>query len=163
MAISICDADGGAQAFLRMDGTLPISTELATNKAYTAAAIRIPTHQLGDLSQPGAPLYSIQNGHQGRIVIFGGGFPLSLDGKVVGGIGISGGSVAEDMSIAQPALQLLAAMENRAANLTELSQLDIPASALPRLTRALQLAFASTSIERADMDTIIGGVVLALS
>ena len=60
MAIAIVDGEGGLQLFKRMDGTLPVSTELAISKAYTAAVLRMPTHQVGELAQPGAALYGIQ-------------------------------------------------------------------------------------------------------
>ena len=53
MAIAVVDAEGGLQLFKRMDGTLPVSTELAVSKAYTAAVLRMPTHQVGELAQPG--------------------------------------------------------------------------------------------------------------
>src|SRR5215471_3049676 len=87
MAIAVVDAEGGLQFFKRMDGTLPVSTELAVSKAYTAAVLRMPTHKVGELAQPGAALYGIQHTHSGRIVLFGGGYPLFLDGEVVGAIG----------------------------------------------------------------------------
>ena len=53
MAIAMVDSEGGLQLFKRMDGTLPVSTELAVSKAYTAAVLRMPTHQVGELAQPG--------------------------------------------------------------------------------------------------------------
>ena len=81
MAIAIVDGEGGLQLFQRMDGTLPVSTELAVSKAYTAAILRMPTHQVGELAQPGQALYGIQHTHNGRIVLFGGGYPLVLRKK----------------------------------------------------------------------------------
>ena len=56
MAIAIVDGEGGLQLFQRMDGTLPVSTELAVSKAYTAAILRMPTHEVGELAQPGQAL-----------------------------------------------------------------------------------------------------------
>ncbi len=81
------------------------------SKAYTAAVIRIPTHTVGELAQPGAPLYGIQHTHNGKIILFGGGYPLCIGGKVVGAIGVSGGTVEQDMLVAEPAVQMLQFIE----------------------------------------------------
>ena len=78
MAIAVVDSEGGLQLFKRMDGALPVSTELAVSKAYTAAVLRMPTHQVGELAQPGEALYGIQHTHNGRIILFGGGYPLCI-------------------------------------------------------------------------------------
>ena len=101
MAIAFCDEEGGLQYFLRMERTLPASTEIAMNKAHTAAVLRMSTADLGRLSQPGQMLYGIQNTHGGRIVLFGGGIPLVRNGCVQGSVGISGGTVDEDVAVAQ--------------------------------------------------------------
>lgn len=165
MAVAVVDAEGGAQWFARQDGTLPVSTELAMNKAYTAAVIRMPTDELGRLAQPGAALYGIGNGHDGRIVLFGGGFPLCLDGRVVGGIGVSGGSVAEDMAVAKPALDLLAAMAAWAGRMPALGQGDsLPPQALAQVVAALRRALPELENPSAgEAAAVIGGVALALS
>ncbi|HZE21810.1 MAG TPA: heme-binding protein, partial [Desulfobaccales bacterium] len=57
------------------------------------------------VAQPGQPLFGIHNADRGRIVIFGGGFPLSQGNEIIGGIGVSGGSVEEDMLCAEAALK----------------------------------------------------------
>jgi uncharacterized protein GlcG (DUF336 family) len=101
MAIAVVDKNGGLIIFARMDETLPASTELAVSKAYTAAVLRMATHEVGKLAQPGEALYGIQHTHSGQIVLFGGGLPLYLQGNIVGAIGISGGSVDEDVTVAQ--------------------------------------------------------------
>jgi len=112
MAIALMDAEGGLLFFGRMDGTLPASTEIAISKAYTAAVLRMATHELGKLAQPGGELYGIQHTHNGRIVLFGGGIPLQLNGQVVGGaIGISGGTVNEDVQVAEYVVNALEEME----------------------------------------------------
>jgi uncharacterized protein GlcG (DUF336 family) len=74
---------------------------ISKNKAYTAATLQMPTHELAEPSEPGEPLYGLQTTDEGRIVIFGGGYPLRRDGEIVGTIGSSGGQVAEDMEVAQ--------------------------------------------------------------
>jgi uncharacterized protein GlcG (DUF336 family) len=111
VTIALVDEKGLPLFYGRMDGTLPASFELAISKAYTAAALGLPTQEVGDLAQPGKKLYGIQNTHQGRIVLFGGGLPLRLGGKVVGGVGISGGTVEEDIRIAELVVGALEAME----------------------------------------------------
>jgi len=99
------DAAGGLMLLHRMEGALPASTELAADKAFTASRFRMATHELGILSQPGQPLYGVQTSHQGRVVLFGGGYPCRVRGTPVGAIGISGGTVEEDMAIATHALR----------------------------------------------------------
>ena len=105
MVISIVDAAGTPIVLHRMDNALPASVELAVNKAYTAAIFRMATHELGVQAQPGRALYGVQTTHHGRVVIFGGGYPVLRGGVVIGAIGISGGTVEQDMQIASHALQ----------------------------------------------------------
>jgi uncharacterized protein GlcG (DUF336 family) len=108
MVIAVVDEGGNLMAQQRMDGALLVSIDIALNKAYTAVALKMPTHELAPLAQSGQPLFGIHNADGGRIVIFGGGYPLKVQGKLVGGIGVSGGSVEDDMACAQEALALLA-------------------------------------------------------
>lgn len=75
--------------------------DISRNKAYTAAALDMPTHELAEPSEPGNSLYSLQNTNQGRMVIFGGGYPLQENGEVVGAVGVSGGAVEQDMDVAE--------------------------------------------------------------
>lgn len=111
MSIALVDAEGGLLFFVRMDGALPASTELSVSKAYTAAALRMSTMELGRLARPGGVLYGIQYTHDGRIVLFGGGLPLCLEGQVVGALGISGGRVEEDVQVAESVADALEQME----------------------------------------------------
>jgi uncharacterized protein GlcG (DUF336 family) len=103
--VAVVDAAGSLILVHRMDGALPASLELAINKAFTAAAFRLPTHDLGGLAQPGGPLYGVQSSHQGRVVLFGGGYPIQRGGSVVGAIGVSGGTVEQDMHIAHQVIR----------------------------------------------------------
>jgi uncharacterized protein GlcG (DUF336 family) len=105
VVISIADAAGAMLLLHRMDGALPASFDIAINKAYTAAIFRMPTHDLGALAQPGRALNGVQFTNQGRVVIFGGGYPVQRRTAVIGAIGISGGTVEQDMQIATFALQ----------------------------------------------------------
>lgn len=103
VCIAVADAEGGKILFHRMDGSLPASTGLAPAKAWTAAAYRMGTDELGLAAQPGGMLFGA--GHtDARVVLFGGGIPCRVDGVVIGAIGISGGTVDEDMLIARHAL-----------------------------------------------------------
>lgn len=104
ICVSIADAEGRQILFHRMEGSLPASAELATAKAWTAAAYRMGSDELGRLAQPGGMLFGV--GHTGReqVVLFGGGLPCRAGGAVIGAIGISGGTVDEDMQIARHAL-----------------------------------------------------------
>ena len=166
MAIAVVDAEGGLQLFKRMDGTLPVSTELAVSKAYTAAILRMPTHKVGELAQPGAALYGIQHSHNGRIILFGGGYPLCLDGEVVGAIGVSGGSVEQDMQVAQPAADMLHDVQLWADEIRELLPTATRATfALPLVKDKLLRAFAglSSEVPEATLAAITGGVLLALA
>ena len=84
-----------------MDDSYIASFDVAMGKAYTSAALKMSTKQLKGLSQPGGELYGIQNTNGGQIVIFGGGVPITYRGKVVGGLGVSGGSEAQDTALAE--------------------------------------------------------------
>lgn len=107
MVIAVVDDGGNLIAQQRMDNALLVSIDIALNKAYTAVALKMPTHELAPLAQTGQPLFGIHNADGGRIVIFGGGYPLKHQGRLVGGIGVSGGGVEEDMACAQAAVALL--------------------------------------------------------
>jgi uncharacterized protein GlcG (DUF336 family) len=109
MVIAVVDSGGNVIALQRMDQALLVSLDIAVNKAYSAVAVKIPTHELAKVAQPGQPLFGIHNADQGRIVIFGGGFPLSQGNELIGGIGVSGGSVEDDMLCAEAALKCLKA------------------------------------------------------
>lgn len=105
IVFSAVDEGGNLILLHRMENSLLGSIDISINKAFTANALKMPTHELAKISNPNNVLYGIQNTNQGRIVIFGGGFPYSYDGKIVGAIGISGGSVGEDMEIGIYALE----------------------------------------------------------
>ena len=101
MCIAITDESGQLIAFERMEGGKVTSTTIAIDKAFTAAAARKATHEYGTASQPGAPAYGISSAIGGRLMVVGGGLPISWQGQVVGGIGISSGSPAQDQAVAQ--------------------------------------------------------------
>lgn len=91
-------ANSGARPILVecMDDAYIASYDIAVNKAYTVVSLKMSTSTLKNLSQPGQSLYGIQFTNNSQMVIFGGGEPLTVGGKVVGGLGVSGGSEEED-------------------------------------------------------------------
>ena len=100
VTITVVDGAGNVRTQTRMDGARFGTLNVSANKAFTAAAFGAPTKVLTDLVQPGAPLYGFADAMGGRFVSFAGGVPLVRGEEVVGAIGISGGSVDQDQSIA---------------------------------------------------------------
>ena len=104
MNIAIVDEGNNLLAFARMPGAWLGSIDIAQGKAYSARAFDMPTKELGKASQPGEPLFGIHASNHGKIIIFAGGIPLKENGKVVGAIGVSGGSVEQDQEVAEAGL-----------------------------------------------------------
>ncbi|TDT75641.1 ATP:cob(I)alamin adenosyltransferase [Litoreibacter halocynthiae] len=105
MCIAITDEAGQLIAFRRMDGGKVTSTTIAIDKAFTAAGAKKATHEYGIASQPGAPAYGIASAIGGRLMVVGGGYPVLVDGNVVGGIGVSSGTPDQDMVVAQAGIE----------------------------------------------------------
>lgn len=101
MCIAITDEGGNLVAFERMDGGKVTSTTIAIDKAFTAAGAKKATHEYGEVSQPGKPAYGIASAIGGRLMVVGGGLPVEVDGVVVGGIGVSSGTPAQDREVAE--------------------------------------------------------------
>lgn len=101
MCIAITDESGQLVAFERMDGGKVTSTTIAIDKSFTASAAKKATHEYGASSQPGSPAYGIASAIGGRLMVVGGGLPVIVDGQVVGGIGVSSGTPAQDQDVAQ--------------------------------------------------------------
>jgi len=100
MNIAVADAGGNLVAHVRMDGAWLGSVDISINKAFTSRAFDIQTADLAKHSQPGGQFYGIHASNHGRIMVFAGGIPLERNGKVVGAIGVSGGSGEQDQSVA---------------------------------------------------------------
>lgn len=100
--------DAGANLMLmhRMENAFITSVDIAINKAFTSAALKIGTHEVTPNIQPGESLYGLQLTNNCRIIPFGGGLPIIEDEQVVGAVGVSGGSVEEDMAIAKAAAEV---------------------------------------------------------
>ena len=106
MVIAIVDESGVLKTMSRMDGAALLSVEIAQDKAYTAAAFGIATHEWFEFVKNDPPLlHGIVK--TARLVIFGGGYPIKVDGQLVGGIGVSGGHYEQDMKVATAALAAL--------------------------------------------------------
>ena len=111
MVIAVVDGGGNLVAQQRMDGALLVSIDISRNKAYTAVAVKIATQDLAPLTQSGEALFGLHTTDGGRIVIFGGGIPLVSNDEIVGGIGVSGGSVEQDVECAQAGVERLKSMQ----------------------------------------------------
>lgn len=101
MCIAVTDESGQLIAFERMDGGKVTSSIIAQDKAYTAAGAKRTTESYGAASQPGSPAYGINTAIGGRLLIVGGGLPVIVHDAVVGGIGVSSGTPAQDTQCAQ--------------------------------------------------------------
>jgi uncharacterized protein GlcG (DUF336 family) len=107
MNIAVVDGGGNLVAFGRMKDSILVSIGISIDKAWTAASVKLPTHVLATVSQPGQSLYGINTTNNGRVVVFGGGYPIKAGAQTIGGIGVSGGSVEQDMEVAQAGLAAL--------------------------------------------------------
>ena len=105
--IAIVDAGGHLVAFLRQDGALIGSIDLAIDKAVTARMFDKATSDLARLAQPGKPLFGIQESNAGKVVIFSGGIPIISSGNIIGAVGASAGTVEQDIAVAEAALAAL--------------------------------------------------------
>ena len=114
MCIAVTDESGQLIAFERMDGGKITSTTIALDKAFTAAGAKRSTQSYGALSQPGNAAFGINSAINGRLVVVAGGIPVTIDGDVVGGVGVSSGTPAQDHDCAQAGIDFfLAGLERR--------------------------------------------------
>ncbi|WP_409422926.1 cob(I)yrinic acid a,c-diamide adenosyltransferase [Pseudaeromonas sp. ZJS20] len=104
VVIAVVDRHGQPILTYRMPDALLVSLDLAPKKAYSAVALKCATHELARSSQPGAALFGLEASSGGKVVTFGGGYPLYWQGRLIGGLGISGGTVEQDMRIAEAAM-----------------------------------------------------------
>lgn len=99
--IAVADEGGNLIAHVRMDGAWIGSIDISIKKAWTARAFDISTKELAGFSQSGGQFFGIHASNNGKVMIFAGGIPLKLDGKVVGAVGVSGGTGAQDQAVAE--------------------------------------------------------------
>ena len=100
VVIAVYDRSARPVAIHCMDDAFIGSFDVAMNKAYTSVAFKMSTQKLSSLSQPGEPLYGVQNTNEGKIVIFGGGEPLMAGDRMIGALGVSGGTAEQDTELA---------------------------------------------------------------
>jgi len=107
MNISVVDAGANQVAFVRMDGAWLGSADIALKKAKTARFFDMPSGEIGNLSQPGEPLFNIEHSN-GGLISFPGGIPLKdKNGTVIGAIGVSGSTVENDHAVAEAGTKAL--------------------------------------------------------
>jgi uncharacterized protein GlcG (DUF336 family) len=105
VAVCIIDIHGNIVLTHRMGGAPVFALEIAERKAYTSALVKMRTADLLPLVQPGQPLYPLSMMSSGRYTALGGGVPLTSQDAVVAGVGVSGGTVDQDMAIVEAALK----------------------------------------------------------
>lgn len=101
MNIAVADVGGNLVAHVRMDGAWLGSVDISIKKAWTSRAFDIATKDLAEHSQSGGQFFGINASNDGKVMIFAGGIPLKQGGKVVGAIGVSGGSGEQDHTVAE--------------------------------------------------------------
>lgn len=101
MNIAVADEGGNLIAHVRMDGAWLGSIDISIKKAFTSRAFDISTKDLATYSQSGDQFFGIHASNDGRVMIFAGGIPLKKKGKVVGAIGVSGGTGEQDHAVAE--------------------------------------------------------------
>ena len=111
VSVAVVDAGGHLIAFERMNGAEIAGPVLARDKAYTAVAHRCATAELSAAIAPGGDLVGMNSADEGRYIAFGGGVPLWSGGRVVGGVGVSGGTPERDIAAASRAAALFVTAE----------------------------------------------------
>lgn len=102
--IAVLDAGAYLKAFVRMDGAVLGSIDVAMKKARTAVLFDTTSDTVWEYCKPGAPAHGLELSN-GGLAPFAGGIPLkSRDGETIGAIGVSGGAVPQDLDIAQAAV-----------------------------------------------------------
>jgi uncharacterized protein GlcG (DUF336 family) len=105
VAVCVMDIHGNVILKHRMSGAPTFSLEISERKAYTSALVGQRTADLAPMVQPGQDLFPLMGLSGGRFCSMGGGAPLTSDGELVAGVGVSGGSVEQDVAILESALR----------------------------------------------------------
>ena len=111
MCVAITDESGNLIAFERMNGGKITSINLAIDKSFTVVGIQKGTDVLGEVNQPGMPAHGISSTLGGRMVTIAGGLPVTYEGQVVGGVGVSSGLPAQDYEVALAGVLAFGLME----------------------------------------------------
>ena len=104
-SVCVIDIHGNLVLHHRMNGAPVFALEIAERKAYTSALVGLRTAELDPMVQPGQPLFSLLALAGGRYCAMGGGVPLTRDGQLIGGVGVSGGTVDQDIAIVEAAIR----------------------------------------------------------
>lgn len=150
---AIVDECGALIAFHRMDNAVLAGIDIAENKAWTSVTMQMQTGDLARLALPGGDAYGVNSTNQGKVVILGGGIPLNGGSKIIGGIGVSGGTSAQDMQVAEVAVQafnqyigqritVVPSAQHQSVFYRRLSELD-------KMTLALAKQLIVASVQRA--------------
>src|SRR2546427_634636 len=105
VAVTVIDIHGNVVLTHRMTGAPAFSLDISERKAYTSALVGMRTADLLPLVQPGQDLFPLMGLAGGRYCAMGGGAPLSRGGERVAGVGVSGGTVEQDVAILEAGLQ----------------------------------------------------------
>ena len=105
VAVTVIDTHGNVVLIHRMNGAPAFSLELSERKAYTSALVGMRTADLVPLVQPGGELYPLLAVSGGRYSAMGGGVPLTSQGEVIAGVGVSGGTTEQDIAIVEAAIR----------------------------------------------------------
>jgi uncharacterized protein GlcG (DUF336 family) len=105
VAVCVIDIHGNIVLKHRMNGAPTFSIEISERKAYTSALVGLRTADISPLVQPGQPLFPLMGLSDGRYCSMGGGAPLKSEGQMVAGVGVSGGTVEQDVAILESALR----------------------------------------------------------
>lgn len=105
--IAVLDAGTHLKGFVRMDGAVLGSIDVAQGKARTAVLFGISSEAVWDYCGPGAPAPNLEASN-GGLMPFPGGLPLIANGTLIGAVGVSGGAPSQDLDIAEAAVAALA-------------------------------------------------------
>ncbi|KRK47248.1 GlcG/HbpS family heme-binding protein [Secundilactobacillus kimchicus] len=103
VGVTFCFMDAGRveRMLYHMPNANLVSSELAPKKAWSAISMKEPTKDISKDIQPGAPLYQMETMLDGKLVSFPGGIPLTVNGQIIGAVGVSGGLIEEDQAICE--------------------------------------------------------------
>jgi uncharacterized protein GlcG (DUF336 family) len=105
VAVCVMDIHGNVVLKHRMSGAPAFSIDISERKAYTSALVGVRTADISPLVQPGQALFPLMGLSEGRYCSMGGGAPLTKEGQLVAGVGVSGGTVEQDVDILESALR----------------------------------------------------------
>lgn len=108
-SIAIIDSGRNLIGFQRMDGALLASIEISQGKAYTARSLNMKTSDVTPYVQPGGPFYAMETSHRQPLVVFAGGLPVERGEQVIGAVGVAGGSLENDVAVAESVMAALKA------------------------------------------------------